>query len=81
MEPEGHGSYVNGQSNNSRHWSERAAHLRLLAVKMDGLSSGFPDQFPDLAVHFDELAEQAASKKPRQRGSRHSKSPPNGKRR
>jgi hypothetical protein len=52
------------------HWRNRAAQLRALAVKMAGTQAAI--LINDLAIHYDELADQAALKL---------KSPPNGKRR
>jgi hypothetical protein len=53
-----------------QHWRDRAARMRALAVKMAGSQAAI--LINDLAVHYDELADQAALK---------GKSPPNGKRR
>jgi hypothetical protein len=53
-----------------QHWRDRAAQLRSLAIKMAGSQAAI--LINDLAVHYDELADQAALK---------GKSPPNGKRR
>ena len=52
------------------HWRKRAAQMRGLAVKMAGTQAAI--LINDLAVHYEELADQAALKP---------KSPPNGKRR
>ena len=57
-------------TNDPQHWRDRAAQMRALAVKMAGSEAAI--LINDLAVHYDELADQAALK---------GKSPPNGKRR
>ena len=44
----------------SQHWRNRAAQLRSLAVKMAGTQAAI--LINDLAVHYDELADQAALK-------------------
>jgi hypothetical protein len=51
-----------------KHWRVRAAKMRELAVKMAGSHAAI--LLNDLAVHYDELAEQAMLE---------GKSPPNGK--
>jgi hypothetical protein len=53
-----------------QHWRDRAAKMRALAVKMAGSQAAI--LINDLALHYDELADQAALK---------GKSPRNGKRR
>ena len=61
-------------TNSSQQWRERAAQMRLLAVKMAGTQAAI--LINDLAVHYDALADQAALKEAPRKG----KSPPNGKR-
>jgi len=61
-------------TNGSQHWRERAAQMRLLAVKMAGSQAAI--LINDLAVHYDELADQAALKEAARKG----KSRINGKR-
>ena len=43
-----------------QHWRDRAAQLRSLAIKMAGSQAAI--LMNDLAVHYDELADQAALK-------------------
>jgi hypothetical protein len=45
---------------NLKHWRVRAAKMRELAVKMAGSHAAI--LLSDLAVHYDELADQAALK-------------------
>jgi hypothetical protein len=52
-----------------QHWRDRAGQMRLLAAKMAGCEAAI--LINDLAVHYDELADQAALE---------GKSPQNGKR-
>ena len=59
-------------TNSAQQWRERAAQMRLLAVKMAGSEAGI--LINDLAVHYDELADQAARKETGRKG----KSRPNG---
>ena len=65
-----------GDTNDPQHWRNRAAQMRSLAVKMAGSQAAI--LINDLAVHYDELADQAALKEAALKGG---KSPPNGKRR
>jgi hypothetical protein len=59
-------------TNSSQQWRERAAQMRSLAVKMAGTQAAI--LINDLAVHYDELADQAALKEAGRKG----KSRPNG---
>ena len=43
-----------------QHWRDRAAQFRSLAIKMAGSQAAI--LMNDLAVHYDELADQAALK-------------------
>ena len=47
-------------TNGSQHWRQRAAQMRSLAVKMAGSQAAI--LINELAVHYDELADQAALK-------------------
>ena len=53
-----------------KHWRDRAARMQALAIKMAGSLAAI--LMNDLAIHYEELADQAALK---------GNSPPNGKRR
>jgi hypothetical protein len=64
------GGSVPSPSNDPQHWRDRAAKMRELAVKMAGSQAAI--LINDLAVHYDELADQAVLK---------GQSPPNGKQR
>jgi hypothetical protein len=46
-------------SNDPQHWRGRAAQMRALAIKMMGTEAAI--LMNDLAVHYDRLAERAAS--------------------
>jgi hypothetical protein len=59
-----------GDANDPQHWRKRGAQMRALAVKMAGSEAAI--LINDLAVRYEEMADQAALK---------GKSPPNGKRR
>jgi hypothetical protein len=49
-----------GNAYNPQHWRDRAAKMRLLAIKMAGSEAGI--LLNDLAIHYDNLADQAALK-------------------
>ncbi len=57
-------------TNNSQHWRERAAQMRLLAIKMAGSQAAI--LINDLAADYEKLAERAEikanGKKPRSNG-------------
>ena len=59
-----------GDTNGPRHWRERAAQMRALAVKMAGSEAAI--LINDLAADYEKLAERAAiranGKKPRSNG-------------
>jgi len=51
-----------------QHWRDRAAQLRSLAIKMAGSQAAI--LMNDLAVHYAELADQAALKEKALRGGK-----------
>jgi hypothetical protein len=55
-------------TNGSQHWRQRAAQMRSLAVKMAGSQAAI--LINDLAVHYNEMANQAALKEKALRGGK-----------
>ena len=55
-------------ANDPQHWRDRAAQMRALAVKMAGPPAAI--LINDLAVHYNEMANQAALKEKALRGGK-----------
>jgi hypothetical protein len=53
-------------TNDPQYWRERAAQMRMLAVQMAGSQAAI--LINDLAVHYDERADQAALKEAVRKG-------------